>query len=48
MAWRESHGMQRDLKQWQQLSDALQPAIDALEVGNHLRFLALGCEPQAA
>lgn len=40
MAWCESRGMQRDLKLWQDLSDRLQPALDGLEVGNHLRFMA--------
>ena len=38
MAWCESRGMQRDLKLWQDLSDRLQPALDGLEVGNHLVF----------
>ena len=41
MSWCESRGTQRDLHLWQRLSDALQPAIDALEVGNHLRFMAV-------
>lgn len=41
MAWCESRGMQRDLPLWQRLSDALQPALDQLEVGNHLRFIAV-------
>ena len=40
MAWYESQGMSRDLSLWQNLSNTLQPAIDALEVGNHLRFMA--------
>lgn len=40
MSWYESHGMPRDLQHWQQLSDMLQPAIDELQVGNHLRFMA--------
>jgi SAM-dependent methyltransferase len=40
MAWCESRDMPRDLQLWQRLSDALQPALDDLAVGNHLRFLA--------
>jgi 2-polyprenyl-3-methyl-5-hydroxy-6-metoxy-1,4-benzoquinol methylase len=45
MAWCESRGMQRDLKLWQDLSDTLQPALDGLEVGNHLRFMARSATP---
>jgi 2-polyprenyl-3-methyl-5-hydroxy-6-metoxy-1,4-benzoquinol methylase len=41
MSWCESRGMPRDLPLWQSLSDALQPAIDTLQVGNHLRFMAV-------
>jgi 2-polyprenyl-3-methyl-5-hydroxy-6-metoxy-1,4-benzoquinol methylase len=44
MSWCESLGAQRDLELWQKLSDALQPAIDELQVGNHLRFLAVRAE----
>lgn len=44
MAWYESRGMQRDLSLWQKMSDTLQPAIDELEVGNHLRFMAAAGE----
>ena len=40
MSWFESRGMQRNLAQWQQFSDTLQPALDQLGVGNHLRFMA--------
>ncbi len=40
MAWQESKGMPRDLQLWQRLSDTLQPAIDSLGAGNHLRFMA--------
>jgi 2-polyprenyl-3-methyl-5-hydroxy-6-metoxy-1,4-benzoquinol methylase len=40
MSWRESQGAPRDLPLWQSLSDALQPALDELQVANHLRFLA--------
>ncbi len=40
MAWQESRGMPRNLSLWQSLSDTLQPAIDALQIGNHLRFMA--------
>lgn len=45
MAWRESRGMPRDLRLWQNMSDTLQPAIDELEVGNHLRFMAAATGP---
>jgi 2-polyprenyl-3-methyl-5-hydroxy-6-metoxy-1,4-benzoquinol methylase len=41
MAWQENRGMPRDLSLWQSLSDTLQPAIDALQIGNHLRFMAV-------
>jgi SAM-dependent methyltransferase len=41
MSWYESRGMPRDLPTWQSLSDALQPALDELQVGNHLRFMAV-------
>jgi SAM-dependent methyltransferase len=40
MAWYEGRGMQRDLATWQNLSNTLQPALDDLGVGNHLRFMA--------
>jgi SAM-dependent methyltransferase len=40
MAWYERRGMVRNLTLWQSLSDTLQPALDELEVGNHLRFMA--------
>jgi 2-polyprenyl-3-methyl-5-hydroxy-6-metoxy-1,4-benzoquinol methylase len=40
MAWQESRGLPRDLPLWQSLSDSLQPAIDSLQIGNHLRFMA--------
>jgi 2-polyprenyl-3-methyl-5-hydroxy-6-metoxy-1,4-benzoquinol methylase len=45
MSWYESRGMQRDLPLWQGISDSLQPAIDDLGVGNHLRFMAVGGGP---
>jgi 2-polyprenyl-3-methyl-5-hydroxy-6-metoxy-1,4-benzoquinol methylase len=40
MSWSESRGMARDLELWQKISDTVQPAIDELGVGNHLRFMA--------
>ena len=40
MAWYESRGMPRNLPLWQSISDTMQPAIDALQAGNHLRFMA--------
>jgi 2-polyprenyl-3-methyl-5-hydroxy-6-metoxy-1,4-benzoquinol methylase/Zn ribbon nucleic-acid-binding protein len=44
MAWYESRGMPRDLPLWQSISDTLQPAIDALQAGNHLRFMAAAAD----
>jgi 2-polyprenyl-3-methyl-5-hydroxy-6-metoxy-1,4-benzoquinol methylase len=44
MSWYESRGMQRELQLWQNISDTLQPAIDELQVGNHLRFMAVAAE----
>jgi 2-polyprenyl-3-methyl-5-hydroxy-6-metoxy-1,4-benzoquinol methylase len=41
MSWYENRGMPRDLQLWQRLSDTVQPAIDELQVGNHLRFMAV-------
>src|SRR5262249_35475249 len=41
MAWQESRGMPRHLSLWPRLSYHMQPADDALQVGNHLRFMAV-------